>query len=121
MTCIENLVNAYYIRDKEMYINNNSTIIKALKKLGYYNIDINTELSNNYINKLLDKIKNELTNNFNSNIRNKTLNELIIYEAEPSILNRYNRSIELVRYLDKEDTFDFYNSLNIDELEYLGY
>lgn len=115
------LVSEYYIRDNEMELNNNSTIIKAMVKLRYYNINLDKEINNYYIDKVLEKIKNELTTNFNSNVRNKTLNELINFDVDPAIIVRYNRSMELFNFLDKTDTYDFYNSLTINELEYLGY
>lgn len=114
-------VSEYYIRDNETELNNNSTIIKAMVKLGYYNINLDKEINNYYIDKVLEKIKNELTTNFNSNVRNKTLNELINFDIDPAIIVRYNRSMELLNFLDKTDTYDFYNSLTINELEYLGY
>lgn len=115
------LVNYYYSRDKDMNINNNTTIIKALKKLKYYNIDVNNELRHSNIEKLVNKISNELNNNFESSILNKTIQELMINEPDPSLNFRLIRSVELNNYINKEDTLDFYNNLSCDELEYLGY
>ena len=114
-------VNMYYSRDLEMNLNNQHTIIKALDKLGYYNINIQSELYNFYLESLISKIKNELTNNWNSSIKNKTINELLVYDSNPYLMNKVDRSNTLSEYLTKNDTFDFYNSLTLEELEYLGY
>ena len=38
----DDTVNAYYERDINMGLNNMNTIIKALKKLGYYETNINS-------------------------------------------------------------------------------
>jgi len=115
-------VNIYYLRDVQMNNNNNETIINALKKLGYYNID--SVLIDHQINNLLLKIKNELNNDFHSSIRNKTLNEIITNEYnmnEPQFSRRIERSNLLSHCLSKNDTLDFYNSLTLEELLYLGY
>ena len=117
----QSLVNLYYSRDLEMNLNNSQTILKALIKLKYYNIDIQSELNNFYLESLLDKIKNELKNNWNSSIKNKTLNELLTFDSSPELIRRIERSHILSEYLTKTDTFDFYNSLTLKELEYLGY
>ena len=76
------LVEMYYSRNINMNINNNGTIIKAMKKLGY-NID----------NEIIKKQKN----------------------------NDETRSNILSKFLNDDDTLNFYNSLTIEELEYLGY
>ena len=73
-------VNAYYLRDQDMNINNNNHIIKSLIKLGYYNLDADKEIKRNYIDNLLKKIDDELSNSWESSIRNKTINELISYD-----------------------------------------
>jgi len=62
-------VNIYYLRDNQMNVNNNETIVKALKKLGYY--DIESDSITRKINNLLLKIKNELTNDFHSTLEIK--------------------------------------------------
>jgi hypothetical protein len=118
-------VNAYHQRDIEMNINNNESIIKSLKKLGYYNnIDyqqLDIELKKSYIENLFKKINNELSSSWDSSIKNKTINELISYEINPSLLNKMNRTNSLSKFLNETDTFNFYNDLTIGELSYLGY
>jgi hypothetical protein len=104
-----------------MNINNSDTILKALIKLKYYNINIEAELNKFKLDKLLIKIRNELENNWDSSIRNKTLNEIFTNETSPELINRIERADTLSVYLTKDDTLDFYNSLSIDELVYLGY
>lgn len=115
-------INIYYLRDIQMNRNNNETIIKALRKLGYYNID--SEFINHQINNVLLKIKNELTNNFHSSIRNKTIDEIITNEYEfcqQHFVTKIERSNQLSEFLTKNDTYEFYNNLTLDELSYLGY
>jgi len=118
-------INIYYLRDVQMDSNNNETIISALKKLGYYNIDIDSDRIKFKIDNLLLKIKNELSNDFQSSIRNKTLNEILTNEYtnehESFLAKRIERSNLLSHFLTKNDTYDFYNSLTLDELGYLGY
>jgi hypothetical protein len=114
-------VNSYYMRDIDLHINNNETIIKNLKKLGYHNLNADQLLKNNYLEMLLDKIKNELQSNWESSIKNKTINDLICYDTNPSLMTKIERSNYLSRYLANNDTYDFYNNLTLEELGHLGY
>ena len=114
-------VNAYYLRNLEMNINNNNNIIKSLKKLGYYNLDVEEEYKRYYIDTLFKKIDNELSNNWDSSIKNKTINDLMSDNIDPSLTSRIDRSNILSKYLNKDDTLDFYNDLTLEELNYLGY
>lgn len=75
------LVEMYYSRNINMNINNNETIIKAIKKLGY-NIEIEITKKQKY-----------------DDTRYKTLS----------------------KFLNDDDTLDFYNNLTLEELDYLGY
>ena len=116
-----NMVNIYYLRDIELNLNNQDTIRKALQKLRYYNIDIQTELFNSYLEALITKIRNELTSNRNSPIRNKTINEIIVYESNQALMYRFERANTLSPFLTHTDTFEFYNNLTLEEIYYLGY
>ena len=117
----QTLVNMYYNRDLEMNLNNMDTIRKAFIKLGYYNINYEVELNKFKLETLLTKIKNELMSNWSSDIKTKTLNEILTNETSPELTYRMERSNTLSSFLTKDDTLDFYNSLTIDELGYLGY
>ena len=114
---------AYYTRDVTYNINNNETILNHLRKLGYYNL--NPTDNNIYLNMILTKIKNELSSNWESNIRNRTINDLlcdITNEQNNQLISIINRMTELQPYVDnKNDTYDFYNHLTLEELSYLGY
>lgn len=119
-------VNSYYNRDVQLNLNNNNTIIKSLKKLGYYNIDLDTETKHLSLSLLLQKIHNELTSNWESQIKNKTLSELLsnnVYTDQryTYLITKHNRSLVLSEYINSTDTFDFYNNLTLKELNYLGY
>ena len=117
----QTLVNMYYSRDQEMNINNSDTILKALVKLQYYNINVEAELNKYKLDKLLTKIRNELESNWDSSIKNKTLNEIFTNDTSTELTYRIERANALSSFLNKNDTLDFYNSLTIDELVYLGY
>jgi len=115
------IVNLYYLRDIEMNLNNSETINTALVKLGYYNIDVQSEINKFLLESLITKITNELKDNWDSPIKNKTLNELLTNELNPLLIERIERWNTLSKYLTKNDTFDFYNNLTLNELNYLGY
>jgi len=117
----QTLINLYYSRDLEMDINNTQTIINALSKLGYYNINTQTELYNFYLESLITKIKNEFKNSWSSSIRNKTINELLTINSNPALMARIERSHNLSCFLTAIDTFEFYNNLTLEELNYIGY
>jgi hypothetical protein len=121
-------VNSYYNRDIMLNINNNNTIIKALQKLHYYNIDLDSEIRNITIDLLLKKISDELKSNWNSEIKNKTINDLlsnndrVLSDNEYiQLISRYNRSLVLSRHINSSNTVDLYNDLTLDELNYLGF
>ena len=117
----QTLVNMYYSRDLEMNLNSSNSILKALIKLGYYNIDYEAEFNKFKLETLLTKIKNELSSNWNSSIKTKTLNEIFTNETSPELTYRLERSNLLSNFLTYNDTLEFYNNLTIKELEYLGY
>jgi hypothetical protein len=59
----DDTINAYYERDINMGLNNVNTIVKALKKLGYYETNINS-LEEAFIkSELTKKIKNNSISN----------------------------------------------------------
>ena len=109
----------YYTRDLKMNINNNETIIKHLKKLGYYNFNIEKELYDYHLNILLNKIKNDPQLKWYPGAKNITLN--INIEENKTITSIANRADVLMKYSFDTDTFSFYNNLTLDELESLGY
>lgn len=81
----ERIVTLSYDKDKINNTNNNHQILYCLKRLGYYNIDINRDY-----------------NRYN-------------------IENRLRRSVELSKFIICNDTYNFYNALTIEELNYLNY
>ena len=129
----ESIVKLYYNRDCEMNINNMVQIIKSLNKLGYYRITNQKEEKEEkdyVINKASNKLISELTLNFtNKNYLSKSIDNLI---NEVRSTNEYqqfieyqkcklNRSQELIHFIDHSDTKEFYNSLTVEELTYIGY
>ena len=55
----DEIVNLYITRDEKLNINNNSSIIFNLNKLGYHNFDFQ-KLQNNFIRSVyINEIKNE--------------------------------------------------------------
>lgn len=120
-----NTVNAYYQRDLSMGLNNANTIISSLKKLGYYNLNINTEEETFIKAKLITWIKN----NSYSDIINRNLTNIITEIKNTNYYGDFNNQIncrieknsQLTNYMNCTDTFDFYSALTIEELNHLGY
>jgi hypothetical protein len=121
----ETTVNAYIQRDITMNVNFEEQIKKHMKKLGYYEVDYDDLMKKNYIMKLTDTIKSELHKDFNSFIRQKTLEEignLIDFtDFEDYIKNSMKRKNELNKYIGTSNIRNFYSSLSLQELIYLGY
>ena len=122
-------IDAYYKRDVDMELNNSDTVIKAIKKLNYYNINYDNENKNYFLKKLTNILTDELYLNWNSDIKNKTINQILddIKESKDySIFNdnlnyRINRNLQLEEYIQCIDIYYFYNALTLQELNYLGY
>ena len=122
-------VNAFYIRDKLMNFNTNFQIISSMKKLGYYNIDIIVETKKFILDNIAKKIIIELNNNWDSAIKSRTIDNIILeikesldYKLFIVILNKkIGRAMELSKFVNHTDTCDFYNSLTLEELQYIGY
>ena len=120
---------AFYVRDKLMNLNNNTQIINSLKKLGFYNIDMIFESKKYILDNIAQSIIIELNNNWESNIKYKTIDSIINlikesqnYKLFDTMLHtRVGRSMVLSKFISHVDTFEFYNSLTIEELTYLGY
>lgn len=124
-------VNAYCARDFSMGLNCHEQIIKSLKKLGYYNINIPNDINNYCLKKITELISDEFKNNFESDLRTKTIEQLISeikstndFDYFQNKLNfKQGRAILLSKYVNGHcnDIASFYNSLTLDELNYLGY
>jgi hypothetical protein len=122
---LTNTINAYYLRDLATGILNANPIAKSLKKLGYCDININKEeeifmkgkiiawvLASNYAN-----IENTNITNIITDI--KASSDYVLFEER--INRRIQRSNELNKYINMSDTYEFYSSLTLDELNILGY
>ena len=120
----EHTVKCYYKRDNEMGINTNNQIIESMKKLGYYNIDSVMATKNyilNSVTKIIAKDMDAVRNNTVDNLISKVKNSMD-YSIFITILNhKINRAVQLTKFISQNDTYDFYNTLTIDELSFLGY
>jgi hypothetical protein len=122
---LTNTINAYYLRDLATGIVNANPIVNSLKKLGYYNIDISKEEETFMKGKIISWIAGS---NY-ANIENINIIDLIknIKATQDYALftertnRRIQRSNELNKYIDITDTYEFYSSLTLDELNILGY
>lgn len=120
---------AFYMRDNLMNTNTNNQIIDSLKKLRYYNIDLMTEERNYILDHLAQTINIELNNNWDSDIKSKTINDMILqikqsqnYKLFLIMLNsRIGRAMVLSKFINYNDTFNFYDALTLNELQFLGY
>jgi hypothetical protein len=106
------LVKLYTERDEAMKLDKKDLIQKHIKKLGYYNINFDTELEKN----LLYHYK--MDNTEVSFYEYKELNSAKLYDT---INNRIKRSNVLNKFLDTDLNEDFYNKCTVEELVYLGY
>lgn len=120
-----NTVNAYYQRDINMGLNNTNTIIKGLKKLGYYDLNINLEEEKYLKSRIIVWIKNNSLNNLYqenilniiTDIKNSTEYNDFMQRAN----NRLERANDIICYSNDMDVYNFYSSLTLDELNYLGF
>ena len=120
----EELTNSYYNRDIEYNINNNNTIIRSLSKLGYLNFNLNDEIRNVEQRMLKKYIDNNYQHVYNQSVSN-IINMIKQTDEYTNYMNQLNgklgRSIILSRFINDFDTNNFYKSLTVAELEYIGF
>lgn len=121
----DSTVYAYIQRDINLNVNFEEQIKKHMKKLCYYDVNYDDLMKKNYIIKVTDKIKGELQKDLNSSIRQKTLEEIIndidFSQVNDYITNAMKRKNELDKFIGTNNIREFYNSLTLQELIYLGY
>lgn len=120
------IADCYYDRDIRLNINNNQTIINAMKKLGYLNFNYNDEVVKYERLLLQNYINNNYRNSINVNMKiNDILNNIKqtneYHNFIEQLNNRLNKSIIFSKYINDNDTKEFYQSLTIEELEILGF
>ena len=122
----EELVKLYLERDITLSTSTQDIVINALKKLGFYNYDIETDLrqyEKSYVLKQIsesfDLVRDESINTMITRYRESDDYKNVQTRCE----NRQNRSNLLHSKLDVyfENLHTFYCALTIDELGYLGY
>jgi hypothetical protein len=120
-----NTINAYYQRDISMNLNNTNTIVQSLKKLGYYNLNLNLEEEIYLKAQVINWIKNNSYSQFVNLSLQDIISQIKNTEDYSRFINRLNSRIErasnLSNLVNTTDTFDFYSALTLDELNYLGY
>lgn len=120
-----NTVNAYYARDLAMGLSNSNNIVSNIKKLGYWNLNANTEEESYIKGKIISWIgSQEYSNIINTNLLNlvseiKSSPEFALFSDR--LNRRLERSNTLMAYIDSTDTYDFYSSLTLEELNSIGY
>ena len=122
-------VNAYLKRDKEMHLNPNDQIYKALVKLGYLNVNTVKDLKEFSAEIVANKVRDELANQLEPLFKNKTINEIvneqkdnIEYQKAINNLNhRVGRAFVLSKFIGSNNIEEFYNSLTLHELVIIGY
>jgi hypothetical protein len=120
---VPSMAQAYYNRDLQRNLNFPDVIINSMKKLQYYGINESQE-ETKFINKQLAlMIKNNQYSK--SNIIEELTNEILKTKEYAQFKNRQfnnlNRAMCLSKFVGTPDVFDFYNSLTVEELAYLGY
>jgi hypothetical protein len=119
----KSLPELYIERDLELNLDPCKTIINHLKKLNYYNINIQN-LKNKFIEQYLIKEINSGNYNLENNkyVINTNIIDTIEYKKYDDYLNNILlRSIILSKYINNNNIQEFYNNCTNDELIYLGY
>ena len=122
----EQIIKLYLERDIQLTTSTQDIVTDALKKLGFYNYDIETQLRQYEKSYVLEQI----TESFDL-VRDETINTMITryrnlddYKNLQHVCeNRQNRSNFLHSNLNAyfENLHTFYCALTTDELAYLGY
>ena len=122
----EEIIKLYLERDMVSSTTTQDIVINALKKLGFYNYDIETELRQ--YEKLY--VIKQISESFDL-VRDESINTIInrYHESDDyknlhtKFVNRQNRSNFLHSNMDAyfENLHTFYCALTLNELEYLGY
>ena len=122
----EQIIKLYLERDIQLSTSTQDIVTSALKKLGFYNYDIETQLRRYEKSYVLEQI----TESFDL-VRDESINTIITRyrnlddykNLQTRCENRQNRSNLLHSNLDAyfENLHTFYSALTIDELSYLGY
>ena len=122
----EEIIKLYLERDIQLSVSTQDIVTDALKKLGFYNYDIETELRRyeksyvlEQITESFDFVRDESINTMINRYRNLDDYKNLQHVCE----NRQNRSNFLHSNLNAyfENLHTFYCALTIDELSYLGY
>jgi hypothetical protein len=122
----EEIIKLYLERDIQLSASTQDIVTDALKKLGFYNYDIETELRRyeksyvlEQITESFDLVRDESINTIITRYRNLDDYKNLQHVCE----NRQNRSNFLHSNLNAyfENLHTFYCALTIDELAYLGY
>jgi hypothetical protein len=118
-------VNAYYMRDQEMDINNSSSITRSLKKLGYYEIDTKVEEETYVKGSILNLIKltgySGIVDTGLTDVICKITSSFNFAQFKKDLTHRVKRSLELNVCITDTDTYNFYSLLSLGELHILGY
>ena len=122
----EEIIKLYLERDNKLTTSTQDIVTDALKKLGFYNYDIEIQLRRyeksyvlEQITESFDLVRDESINTIITRYRNLDDYKNLQHVCE----NRQNRSNFLHSNMDAyfENLHTFYSALTIDELSYLGY
>jgi hypothetical protein len=122
-------VMAYTTRDKVMNLVPNEQILYSLQKLGYYNVNFVEETKSFIIDNVCKKIKVDLSNDWEASLKYEQIYGIMEGFKETDIfknfLNKLNvrlgRALVLSKFIGSNENEKFYNSLTLEELNYLGY
>ena len=124
------IITSLYQRDLIKNYFPQEQVIKYLKELNYYSIDIDKESKIYLINELNKLIMEELQTNFNSNIKTKTIDENLVSIKETNeykifiskLYNKIERAFKLSKHIvECNNILNFYNDLTLEELNQINY
>lgn len=122
-TDVISMAEAYYTRDLDYKVEPSVKIIESLKKLSYYNIN-ECETQKQFIKKkIISMIKNNQYSNSNTfeELEKKVIQTEEFENFQKIQAKRLERACCLSKFISLANLFEFYSSLTVDELTYLGY
>ena len=120
---MSSIATMFYERDLNMNLDQKNQIKQSLEKLGYINTDHELREQNFIKDRLIYKLSvNKLDTQLSIDDLTNQIKKDTDYLSYCKYLNYCKkRGIELEKYLESNDSKDFYNSCTDGELEYLGY
>jgi hypothetical protein len=120
----EYTINAYLARDKELGIKPSEYIVRCLSKLGYLNFNARLKINQYINNEICDYIHNTIdviSGNDIEKMKEQIKDSIEYKNFCDSIYKEEKYASKLSEFIGTDNIEEFYNSLTLDELNFLGY